>query len=181
MLKSIKTIEPYLKVYPTDEQVFTEPVARYARHILPLVSIDLSAVNPSWHGWVHLVNTVEPEDEIVGKATHPFHSYYLRENWVAFHLNDEGLYELLGDFRYFFLENPPGTLPEAYSGHRRELEEHYARQHAVFAENRARFAQQGVLPSTLLTQLGGGVKNGEWSYGSPPSRWTRAMRTTFDQ
>jgi hypothetical protein len=168
MRKYINTLEPFLKVYPSDDQVFAEPVARYARHIFPLVSIDLSAVNPSWDGWVHLVNTVEPEDEIVGKATHPFHNYYLRENWVAFHLNEEGRYELLGDFRYFYLENLPGTLPEAYGGHRQELEEHYARQHAAFMEARARLAEHSVLPSTLLTQLGGGVSNGEWTYGSPP-------------
>jgi hypothetical protein len=184
MLKYIDTLEPFLKVYPAAEQVFAEPVERYARHIFPLVSIDLSTVNPSWSGWIHLVNTVEPEDEIVGKATHPFHNYYLRENWVAFHLTDEDRYELLGDLRYFYLENPPDTLPEAYGGHRQELEEHYARQHAVFAEARARFAEHGVFysqnkvkynrdlsqekPSTLLTQLGGGVGNGEWTYGSDP-------------
>src|SRR4028119_35272 len=185
MLKSIKTIEPYLKVYPADEQVFAEPVARYARHILPLVSIDLSAVNPSWQGWVHLVNTVEPEDEIVGKATQPFHNYYLRENWIGFHLNHEGRYELLGDFRYFYLENPPGTLPEHYAGHRQELEEHYDEQHAGFAEARARFDQYGVFysqnlirlnpnldlskeaPSRLLEQLGGGVGAGNWADGFP--------------
>src|SRR4028119_1410037 len=107
MLEAVSDSQPYLKVYPPDEQVFADPVARYARHVLPLVSIDLSAVDPSWQGWIHLVNTVEPEDEIVGKATHPFHNYYLRENWIGFHLNDEGWYELLGDFRYFYLENPP--------------------------------------------------------------------------
>lgn len=185
MLKSINTLEPYLQVYPLDEQVFAEPVARYARHILPLVSIDLSVVNPSWQGWIHLVNTVESEDEIVGKATQPFHNYYLRENWIAFHLNDESRYELCGDFRYFYLENPPGSLPESYQGHRQELEEHYARQHATFAQAKARFAQHGVFisqnwvkyhpnhdpsqekPSTLITQLGGGVEAGEWSYGFP--------------
>ncbi len=186
MIENIKTIEPYLKVYPPDDQVFAEPVERYARHILPLLSIDLSVINSSWEGWIHLVNTVEPEDEMVGKATQPFHNYYLRENWVGFHLNDQGRYELLGDFRYFQLENPPGTLPEHYPGDRQEMEEHYAKQHAGFAQARERFAQHGVFysqcrvgynpnldywrqqsPSTLITQLGGAIAAGEWAYGFP--------------
>jgi len=185
MIEAITTIQPYLRVYPSDEQVFDEPVTRYARHLLPLVSIDLSVVNPSWQGWIHLVNTVEPEDEMVGIATHPFHNYWLRENWIGFHINDEGRYEMLGDFRYFYLENQPGTLPEHYPGHRQELEEHYVVQHTGFAEARTRFAQRGVFysqnlirlnpdldlsreePSTLITQLGGGVGAGNWAYGFP--------------
>ncbi|MBW3635706.1 MAG: hypothetical protein KY445_04470 [Armatimonadetes bacterium] len=183
MIENIKTIEPYLRVYPPNEQVFAEPVERYARHILPLLSIDLSAINSSWEGWIHLVNTVEPEDEMVGKATQRFHNYYLRENWVGFHLNDQGRYELLGDFRYFYLENPPGTLPEHYPGDRQEMEEHYANQHAGFAQARERFGQHGVFfshslvrynpdldlsqqsPSILIGQLGGGVGAGNWAHG----------------
>jgi hypothetical protein len=185
VIENISGEQPYLKIYPAAEEVFVEPVERYARHLLPLLSIDLSAVIPNWQGWIHMVNTVEPEDGIVGDGTQDFHSYYLCENLVGFHLNDEGRYELLGDFRYFYLENPPGTLPEYYAGHREELEKHYAEQHTVFAEARTRFAQLGAFysqnrirynpdldldkekPSVLIRQLGGGVGWGNWASGFP--------------
>lgn len=185
MLECITTLQPYLKVYPSDEQVFDEPVARYARHILPLVSIDLSAVNPSWQGWIHLVNTLEPYDGMVGQNTQAFHNYYLRENWIGFHINDQGRYELLGDFRYFYLESSSESLPDLYPAQRRNLEEHYAKQHAGFAEAKTRFAQQGAFfsqslirynpdldlskqsPSVILEQLGGGVGAGNWADGFP--------------
>ena len=179
MIQPTKILPTYLKVYPPNEDVFAQPVELYARHLLPLLSIDLSVINPDWQGWVHLLNTVEPEDEIVGKSTQPFHNYFLRENWVGFHLNEAGKYELLGDFRYFVLENPPGTLPEHYPGERVEMEKHYAQQHQAMKQARERFAKHDVLytanrysaqdpetgeelPCNLFNQLGGGVTGGNW-------------------
>ena len=184
MIEPTSTPQPYLKIYPNPEDVFAEPVERYAKHLFPLLSIDLSVINSDWEGWVHLVDTVEPEDEVVGKSTQPFHNYYLRENWVGFRLNDAGRYELLGDFRYFLLENPPGTLPEGYPGEREEMEAHYQRQHEAMREARARFAEHGVLysqlyygdeprdyseeqPCDLVEQIGGGLSEGNWSDGFP--------------
>jgi hypothetical protein len=184
MIENITTLQRYLKVYPPDDHVFADPVAQYARHLLPLVSIDLSAVDPSWKGWIHMVNSVEPEDGMLGEDTTAFHNYYLRENWIGFHLNQQGRYELLGDFRYFYLENPPDTLPEAYPGQRQALEEHDAIQHAGLEEARLRFARHGVLysarqyaskdrdltrerPCALVHQLGGGVAGGNWASGFP--------------
>ena len=176
MIEPTATPQPYLKVYPPAHEVFAQPVERYARHLFPLLSIDLSVINADWSGWVHLLDTVEPEDEVVGKSTQPFHSYFLRENWVGFRLNDAGRYELLGDFRYFLLENPPGTLPEYYPGERDEMEKHYAQQHAAMQKSRASFAERGVLcsaqslgkaswnqePCRLFNQMGGTASHGYW-------------------
>jgi len=177
----LDTTNPHLKAFPRAEDVFAEPVECYARHLFPLVSIELSAIDPAWSGWIHLLNTVEPEEETVGKATQPFHNYYLRDNWVGFRLDEHDRYELLGDFRYFYLENEIGALPEHYDGHRAESERHYIEQHEGFDEAKERFTQTGEFysqnfvrfrpnfdasqhkPSPLLARLGGGVGAGNWA------------------
>ncbi|HEY0076561.1 MAG TPA: hypothetical protein VGB77_20900 [Abditibacteriaceae bacterium] len=192
MIENITAPQPYLKIYPAPEEVFAEPVELYARHLMPFVSIDLAVVNPDWQGWIHMVNTVEPYDGSVGQDTHEFHNYYLRENWIGFHLNDQGRYELLGDFRYFELEyikNPPTPLSKLdlrrSQNQAQALEEYYATQHASLAAAKERFTRSGVFhsqnfvrynpdcdlsqkePSTLIRQLGGGVEAGNWDYGFP--------------
>ncbi|QVN20136.1 hypothetical protein [Burkholderia pyrrocinia] len=55
MIEDVVTPQPGLKVYPSDADVFAEPAAALARHLHPLVSIDLSAVDPSWQDWIHLL------------------------------------------------------------------------------------------------------------------------------
>lgn len=200
MIEAITAVQPYLKVYPSDEWVFAEPVARYARHLHPFVSIDLSIINPTWQGWIHLVSPIEPDDGMVGQNTQAFHNYYLRENWIAFHLNEEGRYELLGDFRYFYLENSPEDIPDQYPNQRQELEEHYAAQHASIVEAKSRFAKYGVLhsatqfapldrdfsnerPQRIIDQLGGSVGGaGNWADGFPfdSSDWNNFRPLTPD-
>ena len=95
---------------------------------------------------------------------------------------------MLGDFRYFYLENSLEELPENYPDQRQEMEEHYATQHASLAEARARFAEHGVFysenrirlnskvkdydfrndePANILNRLGGGDGAGNWADGFP--------------
>lgn len=175
MIENIVTPQPFLRVYPDAAAVFADPPERYARHLLPLVSIDLQAVNPDWHGWIHLLNPCEPAEGCVGDSTGAHHSYYCRSNWVGFRLNAENRYELLGDWRYFALENDQ----EAYPGQHADLQAHYDEQHRVYELGKADFQQQGRVyppfflakphryerpdePSTILDQLGGGVGWGNW-------------------
>lgn len=184
MIEDIDTPQPFLRVYPPEEDVFAAPAERLARHLRPLVSIDLSAVNPDWQGWIHLVNPFEPADGMVGQFTQDHHNDYLRENWVAFRLDSDDRYELMGDLRYFQLENPADVLPEPYEGQRKRLEDHCAEELASLVEARERFARLGVLytsnryactprdftreaPCNLIDQLGGGVGYGNWSNGFP--------------
>ncbi|WP_419688031.1 hypothetical protein ACN22W_28545 [Burkholderia theae] len=177
MIEGIVTPQPGLKVYPPDADVFAEPAAALARHLHPLVSIDLSAVDPSWHGWVHLLSPVEPYDGLVGQSTTAYHNAYLRANWIGFRLDGNSRYTLLGDPRYFYLENPPGERDARY---RQQLEQHYAEQQASIEAARLRFAEHGRLysanrfapaerdfsrekPCNLVDQLGGTVGWGNWS------------------
>ncbi|MBA9865652.1 hypothetical protein DI458_02370 [Burkholderia contaminans] len=177
MIEDIVTPQPGLKVYPPDADVFAESNAALARHLHPLVSIDLSTVNPSWEGWIHLLSPVEPYDGLVGQDTAGYHNDYLRANWIGFRLDENNRYTLLGDPRYFYLENPPGAHD---AGYRAELEAHYAEQQASIETARKRFAEYGVLyssnqyapderdftqekPCNLIDQLGGSVGWGNWS------------------
>ncbi|WP_431823616.1 hypothetical protein [Burkholderia sp. F1] len=176
MIEDIDTAQPYLKVYPADSDVFAEPSSPVARHVHPLVSIDLAAVDPSWQGWIHLVSPVEPYDGLVGQSTAEFHNDYLRANWIGFRLDANDRYELLGDLRYFYLENPPN---DDDADDRQDLEQHYAEQQASIDAARRRYAQHGRLysanqyapadrdfsqetPCNLVDQLGGGVGWGNW-------------------
>mgnify|MGYP003592030158 FL=1 len=45
-IQNITTAQPYLTLLPDNEDVFAPDSAFLAKHMLPLISIDLSAVNP---------------------------------------------------------------------------------------------------------------------------------------
>lgn len=50
MIEDIVTPQPGLKVYASDTDVLAAHQAALARHLHPLVSIDLSAIDPYWEG-----------------------------------------------------------------------------------------------------------------------------------
>lgn len=156
MRENIDEPQPFLRPFPEPEDVFVEPVQKYVRHFLPLVSIDLSAVNPEWNGWIHLLNPCEPEDGLIGEYTTEYYSYYCRENWIGFRLTEDNKYELLGDWRYFLLE---GEDADEYT----DLQEHYQQQHESFAAAKARFRAEGEMHDNFIDQLGGTVGWGNWS------------------
>ncbi|MCD5329334.1 hypothetical protein ACFFU8_20485 [Chromobacterium piscinae] len=175
MQENIKTAHPYLRVFPEPEQVFADPVARHAKHLLPCVSIELSAVNPSWEGWIHMVLPAEPLGGYVGDYGADYHNEYLAPNWLAFRLTESGHYQLLGDFRFFELEN---IAEDGADGIRSEVAKHCETQHRVFKETRDIYRRTGLLhsalsrdeardvaseePANILTRLGGGAFNGNW-------------------
>lgn len=181
----IMTPQPYLKVYPNPETVFGNSVTWCARHLLPLVSIELSSVNPSWSGWVHMINPCEPFEGTIGCMTQSYHSYYCRDNWIGFHLDKDNKYEWLGNWRYFLLENDLEDLPDMLAGYPKqtlikEMQEDYERQYMVYKLAKDNYAQQQLLyspsyldpesgvkkrpdkPERLIDQLGGGQSWGNW-------------------
>jgi hypothetical protein len=113
MRTDIFEVTPFLRPFPDASEVFNEPIAQYAKHLHPLISIDLSVIDSSWSGWIHVVSPIEPYNGCVGEYTTSFHNDYLRENWIAFCL-ENGRYSLLGDIRYFLLENPFDDHIEKY-------------------------------------------------------------------
>lgn len=172
MIEDINAPQPYLTIFPEAASVFAAPVEKYAQHLHPLLSIDLSVVNPAWSGVVHLISPVEPYSGFMGEYTQAFHNDYLKTNWIAFKLNAENRYELLGDFKYFALENvvldTPIDSPEesesainAYremfdedfmellentpKDYRQELEAHYAQSHIGYRQAKEKYAKYGGL------------------------------------
>ena len=177
MLKDVYHPQPYLTPYPDPQSVFAEPVSRYHKHLLPLVSIDLSIVDPGWTGKIHLLHPLEPCDDCIGYGANDFYTDYLCYNWLGFQLNYEDRYELLGDFEYFLAERPNG--PEPHPGQRDELLEFYVTDRKAFEATRANFSKRHELtgvcksdgtPSTnatypMLEQIGGTVNGSATSYG----------------
>lgn len=127
----INTVTEFIRPFPEAADVFSGDVERYFRHLLPLVSIDLARVNPQWSGWIHLVNPCEPADGMIGDSTTQYHNAYLQTNWVAFRLDEHDRYELLGDWRYFYLENPELNRPDPQF--QREQEQGMAAMQDLFA------------------------------------------------
>jgi hypothetical protein len=183
MIEDINTPQPYLTVFPDAKDVFAEPVEKYAQLINPYISIDLAAVNPAWSGKIHIVSPVEPVDGLLGELTENAHNDYLKTNWLAFKLNAQSKYELMGDFTFFAHENT--SLKASYRGfkeeaYRKELADAYADNRKHFAEAKEKYAQYGALygdqgktlaekqanwPDSynLLDQLGGGAGDANWT------------------
>ena len=163
MIENITIPEPYLTLLPENEIVFAPESAFLVKHLLPLVSIDLSAINPQWQGNVHLVNPIEPYECYIGSETIEFADQYANENWFILQLNDKNQYEWLGNKNYFQLENPDCD---------QDLKQHSQEMHQDYLEVKARFKAIGKIisssameyksdsPTTLLDQLGGEVDYG---------------------
>lgn len=161
MIKYIDTPQSYLTVFPNPPAVFADPVEKYARHLLPLLTIDLCSINPSWDGSIHLVCPVEPNSCLVGEFSQAYHNDFLKTNWLAFRLGKDSRYELLGDFRYFLLENPDMVGPSP--GYRESLEKYYKDIHLKFIEARTDFQKNGQLRGYLVDQLGGELPFMNWT------------------
>ena len=105
-IKNITTTQPYLTLLPDHEVVFALSSLFLAQHLLPLISIDLSAINPAWQGKIHLLNPIEPYECYIGSDTTEFSDAFANENWFIMQLNQQNQYEWLANKRYFALENP---------------------------------------------------------------------------
>jgi hypothetical protein len=143
LMMNVYLPQPFLHPYPDPKIVFAEPVVRYARHLHPLISIDLSAIDPDWSGRIHMVSPIEPVEEYIGGASKEYWDTFLQLNWIGFKLNADDRYELLGDFRYFYLENPRPRHP--YKGAKQELEKHYIKEEASYKAAKSKWIQNGRL------------------------------------
>lgn len=183
MDEAITRADPRLRTFPAAQDVFVADQDWLARHLHPLLSIDLSAVDPDWDGWLHLVTPLEPHDGYVGGNTQDVHNDFTGENWIAFRREADGRYRFLGAKEYFLLEQASpspsnGPRQAAQARTRAELEAHYAVQRASYEASIHRFARYGALThadpddplsrsnwgeGNLLDQLGGGTCHGNWT------------------
>lgn len=177
-IEHVRGVIPGLTPFPAVADVFAEPVEKYARHFLPLVTIDLAMLDDAWSGPIHLVAPCEPYEGQMGEwSAGEFDTAMLKPDWLAFKLNAEGKYELLGDWRYFMLEQadradwteksldwrevrtehrelvklgaePPFELHhEAKYSWRDVMELHYATRHALYNQAKQDFLANGWNPA----------------------------------
>lgn len=194
MIENIVELQPWLRMFPDSTDVFAESDSYLQKHLHPLVSLELSTVNPAWSGWIHLLSPIEPHDGYIGDETKQFHNDYVCENWISFRLDDDGRYRFLGDRRYFFLENDDLQIERDWF--RRELEHHYLKQQTSYEAAIHRFRQYGGLyqprrfkplekaewatePGAILDQVGGYVGWGNWAE-CPPIPSAFALNTEDD-
>lgn len=177
MQEDVMTAGTGLRVYPDPAEVFAADQADLAQHLHPLISIDLAELNPTWHGWVHLVSPLEPPEGYLGDHTETFHSPLQKTNWLGFSMQGDH-YRLLGDIRYFARATTPTELPDPWPGFRKQLDEHCDAEQRSYQAHRDAFRREGALLSraedgtpsdedadavALLEQLGGEADaHGNW-------------------
>lgn len=154
-----KSLEPYMTAFPAPETVFAGDVAAHRRVLQPLLSVDASAIDPSWSGKLHFVTPLEPYDGLLGEETDAFHSGYCVLNWIAFHVSNS-TYTFLGDFRYFKINAEGGEW----------LEKDYAAKNASYEESKKSFAKTKKLLAPMnrtvavdwIEQIGGDAPDANW-------------------
>lgn len=132
--------------YPDARELFVADQQELAEHLLPLLSIDASLINPEWSGRLHLLSPIEPDEGLVGELTdgYEFGSELLKTNWIGFKI-ENGRYRLCGSPRYFFLHGDNAELPESRRNQRANLQHHYRKQHAAYLTARQRHQELGYL------------------------------------
>lgn len=162
-----------LRPFPEPSDVFVADQAAYlADRLHPLVSVDLSAADPAWSGWVHVLSPVEPVSGYLSEGAGRRHTDMALTNWLGFALED-GRYRFLGEPGYFEVDDVPGRAQR--SAQQQALVEHYLAQHASFQRVREAYRQDGVLrpsgpdgaesaraswASDLVDEVGGDVDAG---------------------
>jgi hypothetical protein len=153
-------LEPHMKAFPAPEEVFAGDVAAHRKVLQPLLSIDASAVDPSWSGKLHFVTPIEPYDGLLGEDADDYYKDSVQLNWIAFRVS-ESKYEFLGDFRYFAINRDPDQF----------LTDVYIDKEASYAESKRYFAETGELRAPLnremavewFDQIGGDAYDGNWA------------------
>ena len=146
MSESNFDLPPYLHPFPTAEDVFSRDVDLHRKHLIPLISIDASFVDPSWSGRLHVVAPKESFDGMVGEYCREFHTETCKDDVLGFRVSPDGKYEFLADFRYFLVER--GIRPDSprfLPGLLDDIIENYENVEKSFSKTRAHFEATGCL------------------------------------
>lgn len=167
----ITAADARITVLPDVADVFVAEQGWLGEALHPLLSIDLSTFG--WPGRVHLLSPVEPDDGLLGDTTTAHHDAHTGENWISFHVEDDGRYRFLGNREYFAVADNADL---------------YAQAAAEFAGTKVRYARVGALvwgdendPAeqrdgwgtdiALVDQFGGDPGYGNW-VATPPAAFT---------
>lgn len=151
-------LPPFVTAFPDAADVFAGDVTAHRRVLQPLLSIDATAVDPSWSGRLHVVTPLEPYDGLIGEGADAYYSEYTMLGWIAFKVVDSK-YEFLGDFRYFKIN---ACSPEDEEFYRKD----YVEKEASYAATMQSFRECGQLgeghPREWFNRLGGVALAGNW-------------------
>ena len=98
--ESLQRATSYFQPFPDARSVFGGDYEKHREVILPLATVDLSHLNESWHGPIHIVTPFEPCEGLIGEGFTEYHTYLNRTNWISYELK-EGKIEYSGDWRVF--------------------------------------------------------------------------------
>lgn len=158
--------DPRVRLLPDPAEVFTADQAWLGDVLMPVLAVDLSAVDPAWSGWLPVVDPVEPVRDVqgcLGEKTEAFHDAYAGEAWIALRLEEDGRLRFLGQREYFLHELLRGRGELRGS----QVEAHYVRD----ALSRADFIRRwrsGERDEEDLFILGGELYEGNWTTVDPP-------------
>ena len=162
----------HIDYFPEASAVFSATQPWLEKHLLPLVSFDLASLDPALGDVrLHFLKPVEPYNSCIGGNTQATHTDYCHENWLCFHLEDDGTYRFLAEEDYFIGEN---AAPDA--------REYFAKVRASYRQIKRLYRESGVVVQWLddnnLPRFGGPPSflpyfyQGNWSTTKPPAAFT---------
>ena len=162
----------HIDYFPEASTVFSATQPWLEKHLLPLVSFDLASLDPALGDVrLHFIKPVEPYNCYLGDKAWATHTDYCHENWLCFHLEDDGTYRFLAEEDYFIGEN---AAPDA--------QKYFAEVRASYQQIKQFYRENGVVVAELddnnLPRFGGPPSflpyfyQGNWSTMAPPAAFT---------
>lgn len=162
----------HIDYFPEASTVFSAAQPWLEKHLLPLVSFDLASLDPALGDVrLHFLKPVEPYNSCIGDNAWATHTDYCSENWLCFHLEDDGTYRFLAEEDYFIGEN---AAPDA--------QKYFAEVRASYQQIKQFYRENGVVVEKLddnnLPRFGGlpsflsPCYYGNWSTTEPPAAFT---------
>ncbi len=162
----------HIDYFPEASAVFSAEQPWLEKHLLPLASFDLASLDPALGDVrLHFIKPVEPYNCYLGDKAWATHTDYCHENWLCFHLEDDGTYRFLAEEDYFIGEN---AAPDA--------QKYFAEVRASYQQIKQLYHESGVVVEKLddnnLPRFGGPPSflpyfyQGNWSTMAPPAAFT---------
>ena len=162
----------HIDYFPEASTIFCAAQPWLEKHLLPLVSFDLASLDPALGDVrLHFLKPVEPYNSCIGDNAWATHTDYCSENWLCFHLEDDGTYRFLAEEDYFIGEN---AAPDAQI--------YFAEVRASYQQIKQLYHESGVVVEKLddnnLPRFGGPPSflspcyYGNWSTIEPPAAFT---------
>ena len=162
----------HIDYFPEASTVFSTAQPWLEKYLLPLASFDLASLDPALGDVrLHFIKPVEPDNGCIGDEAWATHTDYCCENWLCFHLEDDGTYRFLAEENYFIGEN---AAPDA--------QKYFAEVRASYQQIKQFYRENGVVVAELddnnLPRFGGPPSflppcyYGNWSTTEPPAAFT---------